>query len=347
MKTALITSVSGQDSLLLSRYLIEEQNYNIYVMGRRVARALPRAVVELQSNFPDKYHILHGDITDITAIINAINIAEPDEFYNLAAQSHVGISFTESLSTLQITGFGAVNCIEAVRKTNPNIRFYQAGSSEEFGGVQSVDKGWLDAGQLKNGIPYIVLNEDAPLKPKSPYACAKVLAHNWIANVREAYGLFACIGQLFNHESVLRKPEFVTRKITIAATEIALGIRNELRLGTLNFARDFGWAVDYVKAMHMMLQQQIPTDFVIATGKAYTGEELLTTAFGHYNLDWHKYVKIDNEFSRPSDVRVLIGDSTKAETILGFKHSKTFEQLIKLMCEHDMQTYQNFGEIVE
>lgn len=346
MKTALITSISGQDSIELSTYLLNN-NYKVYCMGRRSARPMPRAVINLIDTFGDRYIHLNGDITDMSSIITAIEIAKPSEFYNLAAQSHVGLSFKEPISTVQITGLGTLNCLEAIRKVDSSIRFYQASSSEQFGGVKSSDDGWLDVGLLENGVPFMVITEETPFRPRSPYACAKVLAHNMVVNYREAYSLHASCGVLFNHEGVHRKPEFVSRKVTIAATEISLGIRNKLHLGTLNFARDWGYAGDYIRAMHLMLQQPTPGDYIIATGKAYTAQQLLETAFGHYNLDWKKYVEIDEQFSRPSDVRVLIGDYTNAKCRLGFEHSISFQEMIKKMCDHDMQTYQTYGEILE
>lgn len=344
MNRALISGASGQDSILLSQFLLSK-GYEVFVTSRRAARPQSIHVKELAEN--SKYKIIQGDITDLSSIVNAIEIAQPDEFYNLAAQSHVGESFKIPLSTFDITGKGVANCLEAVRITKPNIRFYQASSSEQFGGTKSTDNRWIDSGNLKNGIPYVVLNEETPFRPKSPYACAKTFAHNITANYREAYGLHASCGILFNHESIYRKLEFVTRKVTAAVAEIHYGLRDRLELGTLNFARDWGWANDYVKAMWSMLQQPQPDDYVIATGKAYTGQELLEAAFGVYNMDWREYTHLNEEFSRPSDVRVLIGDASKAYSKLGFEPTITFQEMIRRMVVNDSSIIDNEGNINE
>jgi len=359
-KIALITGASGQDSLTLARYLIASHNYKVFATTRRSARPQSLHVTKLLSDYPDNYQLINADITDISSIIEAIKITNPDEFYNLAAQSHVGLSFKEPISTAQITGLGVMNCLEAIRKTNPKIRFYQASSSEMFGGTKGVIRNEfkdhntnINQGEVflssKNLDRYTIskIDENTPFTPRSPYACAKVFGHTITTNYREAYGIHASCGILFNHEGIYRKPEFVTRKITVAASKIALKMQNKLKLGTLDFARDWGCANDYVIAMHKMLQQESPDDYIIATGEIHTGLELLQIAFEYYGLYWVDYVELDKEFTRPSDVRVLVGDASKAQEKLQWKHNTSFKDMILTMLNNDYQILSKYGEVQE
>ncbi len=357
---ALITGASGQDSLLLSEYLMKEHGYHVYVMARRTARPQSRHVIRLQKEFPAQYTILNGDVTDMSSIIDAIRIAKPHEFYNLAAQSHVGISFKEPIATLGITGMGAINCMEAIRRTDPDIKLYQASSSEMFGGTKAGDYAtgeYLDGDVLDAGFDgdVIVIDEKTPFNPRSPYACAKALAHNYAVNMREAYNMHFSCGILFNHESELRKIDFVTRKVTsYVATLWFLGNSgvstkdvNKLKLGTTNFARDWGCAKDYVRAMHLMLQEDKPDDYVIATNECKTGKQLLETAFSYLGESWEDFVVLDTEFERPTDVKVLIGDCSKATEKLGWRHNRGFDKLIFDMIENDIRVLTDNLEITE
>lgn len=343
---AIITGASGQDSVLLSQYLLG-LGYKVWAIERRAARPSSRHVNELLTKHPDRYSLLNGDITDMTSIIDAIKVVQPDEFYNLAAQSHVGLSFKEPVSTSNITGLGVLNCLEAIRKTKPDTKFYQASSSEMFGGTKTNKNKFIMPDQM-NDLQLLVIDEDTPLEPRSPYACAKVFGHNITRNYREAYNLHASCGILFNHESELRKLSFVTRKVTAYVASVVTGRSTEkLKLGTLDFARDWGCAKDYVRGMHLMLQQEKPDDYVLATGKAYTGKQLLETAFGAFKLNWQDYITLDEQFSRPSDVKVLVGDATKAKEILNWTPERTFEKLILDMTKNDIELINRYGEINE
>lgn len=350
-KKAIITGASGQDSLLLSQHLLKE-GYSVYALARRVARPESRYVIELLEN--KNYQLLHGDVTDVSTLISAIKEIQPDEFYNLAAQSHVGISFKEPISTVNITGMGVLNCLEAIRQTKPDTRFYQASSSEMFGGTKTGTDKFIDGYEIPKWIDAHLINENTPLEPKSPYGCAKVLGHTLTKNYREAYGLHASCGILFNHESELRKTSFVTRKVTafIAKYFFSKGEKPKLKLGALDFARDWGCAKDYVRAMHLMLQQDKADDYIIATGKVHTGEELLQAAFSMVGLDWKQHVELETVFTgtegpRPSDVKVLIGDATKAKEQLGWHITRPFEKLIRDMVYNDLAIMKQYGEIDE
>jgi GDPmannose 4,6-dehydratase len=356
MKKALITGASGQDSILLSEHLLG-LGYSVWALERRTARPSSRYVTKLLETYPNRYHLINGDITDMSSIIEAIKISKPDEFYNLAAQSHVGLSFKEPISTSQITGLGVLNCLEAIRKTKSDIRFYQASSSEMFGGTKSsVDPNQFLSSEEIGNISFentlLVINEDTPLEPRSPYACAKVFGHNITKNYREAYSIHASCGILFNHESELRKLTFVTRKVTTYVAKLIVQGNEwnqpKLKLGTLDFARDWGCAKDYVRGMHLMLQQDKPDDYILATGKVFTGKNLLDAAFAATpHLDWKDFLEIDEEFKRPSDVKVLIGDARKANFILDWKPTRTFERLISDMVLNDVSILKQFGDINE
>jgi GDPmannose 4,6-dehydratase len=275
----------------------------------------------------------YGDLTDGTTLRRIIEEVQPVEIYNLGAQSHVRVSFDSPEYTVDAVGMGALRILEAVRdyqqRTGIQVRFYQAGSSEMFGKVMEIPQ-----------------KETTPFYPRSPYACAKVYAHWQTVNYRESYGLFACNGILFNHESERRGETFVTRKITRAVARILVGEQDKLYLGNLDSKRDWGYAKDYVKAMWLMLQQETPDDYVIATNETHSIKEFLEIAFNYVNLDWQKYVVFDPRYLRPAEVDILIGDSTKARTQLGWQPSVTFEELVKLMVDHDIQARQPKPDIV-
>ena len=319
-KRVLITGITGQDGAYLARLLLEK-GYKVFGTYRRISSPNFWRLEEL--GIKDKIELIPMDLTDQSSIINAIKKSNPDEVYNLAAQSFVGASFDQPISTGYITGLGVLNILEAIRIIKPKAKFYQASTSEMFGGIKKEP-----------------LNEKTPFYPKSPYGVAKLYAH-WITiNYREAYNLFACAGILFNHESELRGQEFVTRKITSTVAKIKLGLAKELRLGNLDAKRDWGYAPDYCKAMWLMLQQKEPEDFVIATGEKHTVREFAKKAFAYVNLDYRDYVKIDKKLFRPSDVPSLCGDSSKAQKKLNWNPKKTsFDDLIKIMVEADLKRY--------
>jgi len=317
MKTALITGITGQDGAYLAELLLNK-HYKVYGLKRRTATP----------NFENIQHIkneiefISGDLTDLPSLMEAISISKPDEIYNLAAQSFVGDSWSQPILTGQVTAIGVTNLLEAVRRIKPEARFYQASSSEMFGMVTEIPQ-----------------KETTPFYPRSPYAVAKVYGH-WITiNYRESYDFYACSGILFNHESPRRGIEFVTRKISDAVARIKLGMEKELRLGNLEAKRDWGYAGDYVEAMWLMLQQNKPDDFVIATGETHTVKEFVEVAFQHVGLNWQDFVLQDPKFMRPAEVDLLLGESSKAKNILGWKPTVSFEQLVKMMVESDLKKY--------
>lgn len=322
MKKALITGVTGQDGAFLSRFLLEK-GYKIYGGYRRISSPNFWRLEHL--GIQDKVELIPFDLLDESSIISALKKSKPDEIYNLAAQSFVGFSFSEPLVTAQITGLGMVKFLDAVRLFSPQSKFYQASTSEMFGGISKI-------------VPQ---NEQTPFYPKSPYGVAKLFAHWSAVNYRESYNLFACCGILFNHESELRGLEFVTRKITNAVAQIKLGLAKELRLGNLDAKRDWGYAPDYCEAMWLMLQQKQPEDFVIATGESRTVREFAKKAFTYAGLNYRDYVKIDKKFLRPAEVKLLKGDSSKAQKKLGWNPRKTsFDDIVKIMVESDLKRYQ-------
>lgn len=354
-KRAIVTGASGQDGLLLAEYLINEHDYQVFAIARRAARPQSRYVERLRQTYPENYVLLGGDITDMVSINAALAIADPHEFYNLAAQSHVGISFKEPLSTYDITQMGAINCMEAVRNFNDEIRFYQASSSEMFGGTKATDSSEFTIGDDVGHLELATINELTPLHPMSPYGVAKTAAHNHGRILRESYDMHISCGILFNHESELRKPNFVTRKVTAYVAELyakrrggRLDPTNKLKLGCLDFARDWGCAKDYVRGMHMMLQQDEPGDYVLATGRVKTGPDLLDAAFGAIGIqDWSSFVELDPEFERPNDVKVLVGDNSLAKEKLGWEPTRDFETLITDMVMNDIQILKDYGVINE
>ena len=317
MKSALITGITGQDGAYLAKFLLEK-GYKVYGLLARRATATTWRLAEL--NVLEKIELLEGDLTDVTSLIRAIEIAEPDEFYNLGAQSFVGTSWKQPQLTAQSTGMGALNCLEAIRIINPKIKFYQASTSEMFGGMPE----------------YPIQSEKTPFHPRSPYGVAKLFAHWMTINYRESYDIFGCCGILFNHESPLRGIEFVTRKVTDAVARIKLGVQNDLHLGNIDAKRDWGFAGDYVEAMWLMLQQDKADTYVVATGKTTTVRDMCKIAFEHVGLDYEKYVVIDPAFYRPAEVDLLLGNPQKAKEKLGWEAKTSLKELINMMVDADI-----------
>ncbi|MEI8022815.1 MAG: GDP-mannose 4,6-dehydratase [Actinomycetota bacterium] len=319
MTRALITGITGQDGRHLAEFL-NSKGYEIF--GLVKGQNNPKAE-SIRDEFPF-VQLVPGDLADFSSLVSALEMSQPDEVYNLGAISFVAMSFNQAELTGNITGLGVLRMLEAIRlvggaRKNP-IRFYQASSSEMFGKVRETPQ-----------------TEMTPFHPRSPYGVAKVFAHDITVNYRESYDMFACSGILFNHEGPRRGLEFVTRKITNSVARIKLGLQSELVLGNLEAKRDWGFAGDYVEAMWMMLQQPTPDDFVIATGKAHSIEQLLEVAFSAADLgDWRKYVRQDQRFFRPAEVDLLIGDATKANTKLGWQPKVGFETLIQMMVTNDL-----------
>jgi GDPmannose 4,6-dehydratase len=325
-KRALITGITGQDGSYLSELLLEK-GYEVHGIIRRTSTFNTDRIDHIYEDphkAEAKLFLHYGDLTDGTNLRRILEEVQPVEIYNLGAQSHVRVSFDSPQYTVDSVGMGTLRLLEAIReyqqRTGIEVRFYQAGSSEMFGLVQEIPQ-----------------KETTPFYPRSPYACAKVYAHWQTINYRESYNLFACNGILFNHESPRRGETFVTRKITRALARIIAGQQKKLYLGNLDAKRDWGYAKDYVKAMWAMLQQDQPDDYVVATGETHSIREFLDIAFGHVNLDWKNYVEFDERYLRPTEVDLLIGDPTKVKTTLGWEPSVTFEQLVYLMVEADLQ----------
>lgn len=322
MKTALITGITGQDGSYLAELLLDK-GYKVYGLVRRTSTPI---MVNIE-HILDKIELVSGDLTDLSSLIRIMEQIQPDEVYNLAAQSFVGTSWEQPILTGNVTGLAVTNMLEAVRIVKPDTRFYQASSSEMFGKVVETPQ-----------------KETTPFYPRSPYGVAKVYGH-WITiNYRESFNMYACSGILFNHESPRRGVEFVTRKITDAVAKIKLGLANELRLGNLDAKRDWGFAGDYVKAMWLMLQQDTPDDYVISTGETHTVQEFVEIAFSHVGLKWEDYVVIDEKFVRPAEVDLLLGDCTKAKEKLGWQLDVSFEQLVKMMVDEDLKKYERIAK---
>lgn len=319
---ALITGITGQDGSYLAEFLLAK-GYDVYGVIRRSSSFNTARIdgIYQDPHIDDaKLHLVYGDLNDASSLNKILRTVQPDEIYNLGAQSHVRVSFDIPEYTAEITGLGTVRLLEAIRESGLRPKFYQASSSEMFGKVQEVPQ-----------------RETTPFYPRSPYGAAKVYAHWITVNYREAYGLFACNGILFNHESPRRGETFVTRKITKAAARIKLGVQQELFLGNLDAKRDWGYAGDYVEAMWLMLQQAQPDDYVVATGETHTVREFLDVAFGHLGLDWHRHVNIDPRYYRPTEVDLLIGDPAKARRQLGWKPTVDFHRLAIMMVEADVE----------
>jgi len=318
MKTAIITGITGQDGSWMAELLLQK-NYKVVGVVRRSAME-DKKYYNIEHLLSNSNLILeNGDVTDSSSIMRIVAQYKPEEFYNLAAQSHVGASFTTPESTFEINATGTLNCLEAIRIFSPNTRFYQASTSEMFGDNKNVPQ-----------------NEDTILSPVSPYACAKVAAHNLVINYRKAYGLFACSGILFNHESERRGEQFVTRKITKAAARIKLGLQKELSLGNLEARRDWGYAPEYVEGMWLMLQHNTPDDYVLATGETNTIEQFISYVSEAAGFDLMTYVKVDDSHKRPSEVPLLQGDASKAQNILGWKPKIDVKKLAKIMYDSDL-----------
>ena len=316
MKNALIFGLTGQDGAYLSKFLLEK-GYNVFGTFRRTSHKCFERLEELQTF--DDINTIKADLSDHGSIVSAIRQSEPDEIYNLAAQSFVGASFQQPILTADITGLGVLRVLEAMKENAPNAKFYQASSSEMFGDYSSKK------------------NETSPFQPRSPYGAAKVFGHHITNHYREAYGIFACCGILFNHESPLRGLEFVTRKITSTLARIKFKKTNMLKLGNISAKRDWGFAGDYVEAMWLMLQQKEPNDYVISTGESHSVEEFLSLATEFAGLgDWHDFVKIDQSAMRPTDIEDLVGDSSIAQKQLNWKPKTSFHELVKMMVEHDI-----------
>lgn len=313
-KTALITGITGQDGSYLAEFLLEK-GYRVCGMTRRASTENFQRIEHLR----DRIELIQGDLLDSTSLRQALEATQPDEIYNLAAQSFVPTSWQQPVLTAEFTAVGVTRLLEALKQICPKARFYQASSSEMFGKVRETPQ-----------------REDTPFYPRSPYGVAKVYGHFITVNYRESYNLFACSGILFNHESPRRGLEFVTRKITHGVARIKHGLAKELRLGNLQAKRDWGFAGDYVRAMWLMLQQPAPDDFVIGTGETHSVEEFVRIAFDHVGLDWKKFVVVDPQFYRPAEVELLLADSSKARKVLGWKPDVSFERLVKLMVDADL-----------
>jgi len=325
-KRALITGITGQDGSYLSELLLEK-GYEVHGIIRRTSTFNTDRIDHMYvdpHNEAAKLFLHYGDLTDGVTLRRILEEVKPTEIYNLGAQSHVRVSFDSPEYTVDSVGMGTLRLLEAIRdyrhRTAIDVRFYQAGSSEMFGKVQEVPQ-----------------KETTPFYPRSPYACAKLYAHWQTVNYRESYGMFACNGILFNHESPRRGETFVTRKITRALARIVAGQQKKLYLGNLDSKRDWGYAKDYVRAMWLMLQQDEPDDYVVATGETHAISEFLDICFNCVNLDWHDYVEFDERYLRPAEVDLLIGDPTKVKQKLGWEPSVTFEQLVVLMVEADLR----------
>ena len=316
-KVALITGITGQDGTYLADFLLKK-NYRVFgLVARRSSDTFWRL---REMSIVDKVDIVHGDVADLSSVTRALQATRPNEIYNLAAQSFVGTSWDQPVLTAQVDGIGVVNVLEAIRQFSPSTRFYQASTSEMYGGIQ---KGMQD--------------ERTSFHPRSPYGVAKLFGHWITVNYRESFGMHASSGILFNHESPLRGIEFVTRKVTDGVARIKLGKQKELRLGNIDAKRDWGFAGDYVEAMWLMLQQETADDYVIATGKTTSVRDMCKIAFEHVGLSYEDHIAVDRKFYRPAEVDVLLGDAAKAQARLGWRPKTSLEQLIKMMVDADLR----------
>lgn len=316
MKKAFITGITGQDGSYLAEHLLS-LGYKVFSLVRRLSTDGLERIVHIL----DKIEIIEGDLLDQQSLVNALERTKPDEIYNLASQSFVPTSFSQPVYTGEVTALGVVRMLEAIKSVCPKTKFYQASSSEMFGKITQSPQ-----------------NEKTPFHPRSPYGVAKLYGHWITVNYREAYDLFAVSGILFNHESPRRGPEFVTRKISLAVARIKLGKQKKLVLGNLEARRDWGFAGDYVRAMHLMLQQKKPSDFVVGTGESHSVKEFVKEAFAVVGIkDWPKYIETSEEFLRPAEVERLIADPSRARKILGWKPEVSFKELVKMMVEADLK----------
>jgi GDPmannose 4,6-dehydratase len=321
-KRALITGITGQDGSYLTELLLEK-GYDVYGIIRRSSSFNTERIDHLYQDPHEpqtRLRLLYGDLNDSSSLNTILRKVQPDEIYNLGAQSHVRVSFDVPEYTAEVSGVGVVRILEAVREAGIRPKVYQASSSEVFGKVAEVPQ-----------------TEKTPFYPRSPYGCAKAYGYYITVNYRESYNLFACNGILFNHESPRRGETFVSRKITRAATRIKLGLQEKLYLGNLDARRDWGHAVDYVRAMWLMIQADEPDDYVIATGESHSVKDFLDQAFGHLDLDWKDHVDIDPRYYRPAEVDVLMGDASKARRVLGWEPTISFNELVTLMVDHDLE----------
>jgi GDPmannose 4,6-dehydratase len=318
MPTALITGITGQDGSYLAEFLLEK-GYKVVGLVRRTSTINFERIRHIQKRLT----IASGDLLDQASLMSALHKHRPQEVYNLAAQSFVPTSWQQPVFTGEVTALGVTRLLDAIRQVDPQIRFYQASSSEMFGKVREVPQ-----------------KETTPFYPRSPYGVAKVYGHWITVNYRESYDLFACSGILFNHESPRRGLEFVTRKVTFGAAMIKLGMARDLKLGNLDAKRDWGYAGDYVRAMWLMLQQEQPDDYVVGTGQTHSVRELCQVAFGHLGLRYQDYVKVDARFVRPADVDLLVSEPAKARAVLGWQPQVSFEELVVMMVEADLQRLQ-------
>ncbi|MBN2590102.1 MAG: GDP-mannose 4,6-dehydratase [Sedimentisphaerales bacterium] len=331
MKKALITGITGQDGSYLVEFLLKK-GYEVWGLIRRSSSFNTGRIDHLYKDPHEqpKVRLIYGDLTDGANLSTIINDIKPDEIYNLGAQSHVRVSFDMPIYTVNSDALGTLRLLEAIRSCGKEVKFYQASSSEMYGKVIETPQ-----------------TEKTPFYPRSPYACAKVYSYWQTVNYREAYDIFACNGILFNHESPRRGETFVTRKITRAAARIKLGLQDKLYMGNLDAKRDWGFAGDYVEAMWLMLQQEKPDDYVISTGQTHSVKEFLEMVFQYLDMDWRKYVKIDERYFRPTEVDLLLGDCSKARRILKWEPKVTFEQLAKMMTDSDMKIAENEKVLVE
>ena len=322
MKKVLITGVTGQDGAYLSELLLKK-GYKVFGTFRRVST--PNFWRLQTLDVFKKINLIPADLLDMGSLLEAVKVSDPDEIYNLAASSYVGTSFEEAVGNAEITGLAVTKFLEAIRNQNPNAKFYQASSSEMYGDNQ-----------------FKIQNENTPFLPSSPYAAAKLYAHSITNIYKKSYNIFACCGILFNHESPLRGMEFVSRKITNSVAEISLGLKKELVLGNLKAERDWGFAGEFMSAIHLMLQLDKPDDYVISTGVAHSVTDFVKEAFDLVGLNWKKYVKTDPKFFRPLEVKHLRGDSKKAIKKLGWKPKVSFKKLVKMMVDEDVRRWKAF-----
>ncbi len=320
-KKALITGITGQDGSYLTELLLSK-DYEVFGIIRRSSSFNTQRIDHIYQDpheSGNRFRLVYGDLNDASSLNKILRDVQPDEIYNLGAQSHVRVSFDIPEYTAEVGALGTLRLLEAIRETGLNPKFYQASSSELFGKVQEIPQ-----------------RETTPFYPRSPYGVAKLYAYWITVNYRESYGIYACNGILYNHESPRRNETFVTRKVTRAAAAIKLGLRNKLFLGNLEAKRDWGYAPEFVEAMWLMLQQEKPDDYIVATGETHSIRELLGVAFGCVGLDWQTFVEVDPRYYRPSEVDILIGDASKAERVLGWKPKVRFKELVQIMVDADL-----------
>ena len=328
---ALLTGITGQDGYYLSKFLLEK-NYEVHGIIRRSSNINTFRIDELISKYSkDKQlQLYYSDLTDSSSITNLVNLIKPDEIYNLAAQSHVAVSFKNPMYSANTSVMGTVTLLESIRNLDKEVKFYQASSSEMFGGAKEE-----------------MLDENSLFEPKSPYAAGKVFSHNLTKLYRESYDIFAVNGILFNHESPLRGETFVTRKITRAVGRIYHGLQDKLTLGNLNASRDWGFAGDYVRGMFLMLQHDVASDWVLATGETHTVSEFAQKAFSSLDLDWEKFVMTSDKYFRPNEVNYLLGNSSKAKKELGWNNELSFDDLVELMVNSDLKLAEREKVLIE